>query len=123
MKTFSKYLIETPDDVLAAINALYTAIWNSHEHPRRDVFNPVITDSQVRGGYRFSVRYWPSDWGWSNPPEDRDEEDYDYQVPTTGTAKRANEIVAQINSRFLNVKLSWENEGEKNWLVFLAKPK
>lgn len=66
------------------------------------------------GVLRFSVRYLGN---WEVPADEEDDGDYDWKVPTAATKKMLDEMVATYAGRF-GVKITWENEGEKNWLGF-----
>jgi hypothetical protein len=68
-------------------------------------------------GNEFRVRYLGA---WENPVEAEDDEDYDWQVPTAATVARLDALVADYSRRY-GVRLTWTNDGEKNWITFAAK--
>lgn len=70
-------------------------------------------------GREFSVR----DWGvWENPPEARNEEDYDWQRPTKKTVDTLAKIIKDVQKRHKKVELHFSVE-EKNWIYVSAEPK
>ncbi len=75
-----------------------------------------LTEIEERqaGVLAFSVRYWGD---WEVPADEEDDGDYDWKVPTAATKKKLDEIVRTYSNRF-GVKVTWFNEGEKNWLGF-----
>lgn len=76
-----------------------------------------ITPAHDGDGLTVSVRHFGD---WQNPIDAEDEEDYDWQVPTENTCRRLTEMMSAY-SRDYGVRMSWHNEGEKNWLRFVAK--
>lgn len=107
------------DDALKAMHALKRELKNdpAARYVRGDDWGG-IQKSDRGTGYMFLTRYFGD---WKNPEDAEDEEDYDWQVPTEATRRRVQEIVQRVQARFPAVKLSWVNEGEKNYIGFYAE--
>src|SRR6185369_9022979 len=72
-----------------------------------------INEIEERNGQlSFSVRYLGD---WMVPEDEEDDGDYDWKIPTPGTRKKLDALVAKYPGT------EWWNEGEKCWLGFGLK--
>lgn len=101
-----------------AIDAMFTEVRRLLRYRSEDYIQAI--EALPGGGYGFSVRYFGD---WINPLEEQDEEDYDWQIPTDATARKADQICADIAKRFPSIVPQWVNEGEKNWMGFQVRAK
>lgn len=77
------------------------------------------TDMDPNGpGFSFGIRNFGR---WENPPDARDDEDYDWQQPTKETMEKIKTKVDAIQKKFPDVKIQW-NVGEKNYIDFFLLP-
>lgn len=80
--------------------------------------NPLIDRKNPDGSVEFSIR----DLGqWENPPEARNEEDYDWQVPTQKTKEAVKKLKEHIEKTY-GVKVEVSGS-EKNYTDFTIGPK
>jgi hypothetical protein len=70
---------------------------------------------EERGELILSVRYFGN---WEVPEDAEDDGDYDWKIPTTDTRRRLDSLVAAFQKQIPG--LTWQNEGEKCWIAFIA---
>ena len=93
-------------------SSLLSEIKRGMSYPNDDGVDKV---QKVDGGYHFAVR----DFGhWMVPPDEEDDGDYDWKIPTPQTAQRLDKIVSDFQARYPDMHIRWMNEGEKNWVGF-----
>jgi len=80
--------------------------------------NPLIDRKNPDGSVEFSIRNMGQ---WVNPPEARNEEDYDWQVPTDKTQAAIKKLADNIEKQY-GVKLE-VGGSEKNYTDFTIKSK
>ncbi len=76
-------------------------------------------ESQPDGSAYLSVRNF-GNWEMPSDASDEDEDagDYDWKVPTARTRAMLDSLVKEYTTP--DVKVTWFNQGEKNWITFIA---
>jgi len=112
MNSFKQFVNEAPEPTLEQVTqdafGVFSRMGSTADKPLRN-----------NKGMSFGVR----DIGqWENPPDARDEEDYDWKQPTPATMKMVKEKLDVLRKAYPKFQLV-VGVGEKNWLEFHVEKK
>lgn len=110
--------------LLEGDSTLKDAAWEAFQrlksHSMMARYGDTDSPTEERGGeYYFGLRDFGS---WSNPPEARDDEDYDWQVISQESAKAIKTVLDDVAKKYPTLKFDWSPE-EKNWISVRVRNK